>query len=834
VVAPPTLVVASTNQPMKSILTTIIIICSLAANTNAQALQTVRGTITDAESKYPLMGATVALTDDPANLQGAAADPNGSYRIEGVKVGRHSLKISCIGYKDIVVENVIVNSGKESILDFALSESIILQKEVTITANKYGEVRNEMATISAKAFSIEETDRYAGSRGDPARMASSYAGVQGADDSRNDIVVRGNSPSGVLWRFEGVDILNPNHFNIPGTTGGSVTVLNNKWLANSDFFTGAFPAEYGNSTAGVFDLRMRNGNNEKYEASAQFGLLGTELLAEGPFSKKSKASWLVSYRYSTLAIFGNLGIKIGTDAVPRYQDAAFRINLPLQNNASLAIFGVGGLSAIDIIVSNKTNNSVDLYSSNDRDQYFHTRTGFVGATYSKAFNTNTFVKMTAMYSGEKVDETNNLIFRHLNTDGNYIIDSLPPVWGYNLQQRKTSLAGLFSHKITRQLTLRAGINADAYHFDFKDTVRTDERPTLNGVINPRYAQFSVRWNSVADAFLAQAYAQLKYTPTDHLTLTAGLHTQYFTLGNAYAPAEPRVGARYELPNNQALTFGAGIHSQIQSTYLYYYQNRVRDYGDHTLYNLNMGFSKAAHFVAGYQKLFGTRTIFKTEAYYQALYEVPIDATVASSFSLVNTGSGFVRFFPQQLTNKGTGENYGIEFTLEKGFSRHYYYMATASLFNATYRGSNGITHNTDFNGKLAANVLFGYEIPINKRQTINIGTKITYTGGRWYGTIDSTASGISKTVVYKDDATFNTHQFAPYFRADLKLNYKINTHRLTHEIGIDIVNIFDTKNILSYAWVPLANDYTKGSVRENYQLGLLPVFYYRCDFGFRQ
>ncbi len=797
----------------------------------AQATQTVRGTVNDREAKYPLAGATVAIIDDPANPIGTATDADGVFRLEGVKAGRHALKISFLGYKDILLENIIVNSGKETILNLEMEETVVEKEAVIVTAEKqYGETRNEMATVSSRSFSIEETDRYAGSRGDPARMASNFAGVQGADDSRNDIVIRGNSPGGVVWRFEGVDLFNPNHFNIPGTAGGSITILNNKWLANSDFFTGAFPAEYGNSVSGVFDLKMRNGNNEKIEGTAQLGLLGTEAMLEGPLSKKTKSSFLVSYRYSTLSVLGNFGIKLGTNAVPRYQDAAFRLNFPLKNNANLSFFGVGGLSDIDILISNQKQKSTDtdLYGSNDRDQYFHSKMGFAGATYSKTFNTNTFMKASLVYAAEAVAAEHDLIFRRLDPADNktFIYDAKPKNLRYNFQQSKFALAHFVNHKINKKLTLKAGYNLDFLMYNFKDTVRNTENP----LDTANFKRFTIRWNADASAFLLQPYAQIKYQITDKITFNGGVHAQYFSQGNALSAFEPRLGLKFELPNAQMLTFGTGLHSQIQNPYLYFYKNKVRENdSDKTEYNRNMGFTKSAHFVAGYQKMLSKRMLLKAETYYQYLYEIPVEKR-ASSFSLVNTGSGFSRFFPGELENKGTGENYGVELTLEKGFSNHYYFMVTGSLFEATYKGSNGVKHNTDFNGKYALNGLFAYEFVINKKQTLNVGTKITFAGGRWYGNIDSTASAANKEVLYKDDEKFNTFQFRPYFRTDLKLNYKINAAKVTHEIGIDIVNIFNTQNTLRYSWVPLASDITKGAAIEQYQLGFLPLFYYKIDF----
>ena len=319
----------------------LTLLCCLAAIFSAQAqdiTQTIRGTIVDQESKFPLIGVNIKLLTDDGSTVGTTTDIDGTYRLEKVPVGRQGLEFTYLGYERVELTNIIVSSGKEVILDVEMAESVTDLVEIEVIAQKDGDARNEMAVVSARKFSVEETDRYAGSRGDPGRMASNYAGVQGADDSRNDIVIRGNSPQGVLWRLEGVNIPNPNHFAIPGTGGGSVTILNNKYLANSDFFTGAFPAEFGNSIAGVFDLRMRNGNNEKHEFSGQLGILGTEILAEGPLNKESKASYLVSYRYSTLQLFTFLGINLGTDAVPQYQDAAFRVNFPRKNGGNLALW----------------------------------------------------------------------------------------------------------------------------------------------------------------------------------------------------------------------------------------------------------------------------------------------------------------------------------------------------------------------------------------------------------------------------------------------------------------------------------------------------------------
>ncbi|MEM6342770.1 MAG: carboxypeptidase-like regulatory domain-containing protein [Bacteroidota bacterium] len=275
----------------------------LISGLNGQELkQTVRGQVVDAESGFPLESVRIYVRLLDSEVIGVLSDARGNYRLNKVPVGRQAINFEFIGYQPVVLNNIEVTSAKEVILNIEMQTSALEMEEVMIQARRNGEASNEMATVSAREFSVAETNLYADSRGEPARMASNYTGVQGADDSRNDIVIRGNSPQGVLWRLEGINIPNPNHFSIPGTGGGPVTILNNKFLRNSDFYTGAFPAEYANGLAGTFDLQMRNGNNEQHEFSGQLGFLGTEFTAEGPINKEKGSSYLAMYRYSTLQL----------------------------------------------------------------------------------------------------------------------------------------------------------------------------------------------------------------------------------------------------------------------------------------------------------------------------------------------------------------------------------------------------------------------------------------------------------------------------------------------------------------------------------------------------
>ncbi|XWW45725.1 TonB-dependent receptor [Fibrella sp. USSR17] len=812
----------------------LLILCLLLPlYSQAQLSQTIRGRVVDKESKYALVGATVQVVDVAL---GNLSDTLGAYRITNVPVGRRTVRVALVGYKEVLLNNIIVDAGRETILDVELEESIRQLGTVTVKAQRTGEARNDMAVVSARQFTVDEADRYAGSRGEPARMASNFAGVQGADDSRNDIVIRGNSPQGVLWRLEGVSIPNPNHFAIAGTSGGPVSIINNRYLANSDFFTGAFPAEFGNTVAGVFDLKLRNGNNERHEKTIQFGFLGTEAMVEGPLSRQSGSSYMASFRYANLGLFNKLGLDIGTQAIPAYQDAFFRLNFPLKNRdgapaGSIALWALGGTSTVDILISEQKADDRNIFGQNDRDQYFTSRMGVAGLTYTRPVSRQTFWKTTLSVSGNSQAARDNYLFLRKDAAGNplvqsnrFVIDSLRPTLDYQFRETRYTLSSVVNHKLSARSTLKIGINADLIRFVAYDSVRTLETPTAT-----RFTRWRSRWNADETFALIQPYISYRSRLTDNLTLTAGLNALVLTLNTAsVSPIEPRLGLSYDLPNRQKVSVAVGLHSQMQPTYTYFF--KTPDYTSSKFptplleENRAVGLTKSWHYVASYNRLIGRNIRLLLETYYQQLTNVPVER-IRSSFSMVNTGAAFSRIFPGPLVNTGEGRNYGAELTLEKFFSNSYYFLITGSLFDARYKGSDDVWRNTDFNGKYAFNVLVAKEIQFT-RSSLSLGAKFTTTGGRWYGPVNETASRQNQEIVYASD-TRNSVQFAPYRRFDVKLDYKINRKRLTHTIAFDLVNVLAIQNLLSLSYAPQPNG---TFVKQEYQLGFLPIFYYRVNF----
>jgi hypothetical protein len=328
---------------MKKTQITLLLVFLLATIANAQQLsQTVRGTVLDKDTQMPLLGATV-IRISSSEQKGTITDINGNFVLSNVPVGRHSFKISYIGYMPYVINEVYVSSGKEVFLLVELVESVTKLDEITVkpTVQK-DESLNYMASVSARVFSIEEAKRYAGGFDDPTRLVSAFAGVSAPQVESNGISVRGNAPSMVQYRMEGLEIENANHFEGGDLLGGGfVSLFSSHMLGNSDFLTGAFPAEYGNALSAVFDMNMRVGNNSKNEHAVQVGIMGVDVASEGPFRKGGNASYLFNYRYSTFGLLQ--GLLPEGEGLPVYQDFNFKTNFPTK----YGVFTLWGSAAID-------------------------------------------------------------------------------------------------------------------------------------------------------------------------------------------------------------------------------------------------------------------------------------------------------------------------------------------------------------------------------------------------------------------------------------------------------------------------------------------------------
>jgi hypothetical protein len=788
--------------------TTLLLILSLfifSFRSQAQeAGQTIRGTIVDKQSQSTLPGVNIiVLGTEP--VKAATSDMDGKFKITGVAPGRYDIKITYVGYKEIVLPNVVVSAGKEVVLEPGMEENVNALTEVTVAASKKNETTNELTTVSGRSFSMEEVNRYAGGRSDPSRLAANFAGVSSPDDSRNDIVIRGNSPTGVLWRIEGLNIPNPNHFSTIGTTGGPVSAINTNLLKNSDFFTSAFPAEYGNANAGVFDLGFRTGNSEKREHTFQIGALtGIEAMTEGPINKEKGSSYLIAYRYSFTGVAQKIGIPIGTTATPFYQDLSFKINGGTTKFGRFTLFGLGAKSNIDF--NHAKTDTTDLFADPTRDSYFKSDIGIIGLKHFIKVGERSYFNtvLGATYNGSNYLEDS---ISHADAATTRIIEN-------KTSQIHYSLNTSFNSKINSKLFIKVGaigevINLNLYY---------------------RNREFSPEWIQIWDyndyTELIQGYAHVKYRFTEKLTLNAGVHSQYLTL-NKSVSVEPRVGLKFQVNTKNAFSVGYGMHSQMQPTDVYFYRTLKAD-GTYDQSNKNLGFTRSQHFVLGYDLLPAKDWRVKTEVYYQLLSNVPV-TIIPGSFSMLNAGASFNPNEQGYLVNKGTGTNYGVELTIEKFFSRGFYGLVTATVYESKYKGSDDIERNTAFNGKFVYNILAGKEFKVGKakRNAITIDVKMTRAGGRYFTPVDLAASQAVHQQVLQGDAYAFSQRNPDFFRLDVKTGFTLNSakRRLSQSVFFDVQNVTNNKNVFAQRYNPITN-----KINTAYQIGLFPNFVYRVQF----
>ncbi|AUD04044.1 TonB-dependent receptor [Spirosoma pollinicola] len=774
------------------------------------ASQTIKGVIIDGQSKYPLPGATVMVLNTSA-LLGSTSDETGSFSLRQVPLGYQTVRISFLGYRERIIPNVLVTAGKEVSLTVELTEQMITAQEVIVKARRdQTSPVNELALVSVHSFNPEATNRFAGSRGDPARMASNYAGVSGANDNRNDIIVRGNSPLGLLWQLEGINIPNPNHYGALGTTGGPVSMLNNNVLDRSDFLTAAFPAQYGNAIAGVFDLNMRTGNADKSEYLAQMGFNGFELGAEGPLSKKDKArtgggaSYLVNYRYSTLAVFNALGLDLGLGtAVPQYQDLSLKVDIPTGRNGHFSVFGLGGLSGINLLGSTMDTTKQDLFGDENQDMRSGYRTGIVGSSYQHHLSPTTFYKLTV--AGSYTDQwvTTDSLSRQ----------NWQPVRLEQTRhaQTKYSINGIFNKKLSVKDLFTAGFTLDWFTFSLHQN---------------RYEPAAANDQSVlrqsGQSRLIQFYGQWQHRFSERLVVNGGLHGQHFALTNSRV-IEPRLGLKYQLNDRQSVRLGYGEHSQLQPLTSYFVQTPATD-NAYRLTNTSLDFTRSRHLALAYERSLSASLHLKVETYYQGIRQAPVDPTTGS-FSMLNAGASFDLPDNDSLVNRGHGRNYGLELTLERSYQQGFYFLTTVSLFDSNYQGSDGVWRNTAFNGHYVVNLLAGRAFKTGHRDnTFNVDWKLTTAGGRYETPIDYARSVRAGRAVYHNEAAYS-EQLRAYFRTDLKFSYRLNRRRLTHEISLDLQNFTGQQNVFTRTY----NNRTQ-QLATQYQIGFFPVPQYRLLF----
>lgn len=775
----------------------LIAIAGIVQYINGQEVtQIIRGKISDSESQTPLPFATISITTVNPQI-GTTSDSEGNFRLENVPVGRHNIQILYMGYETMLVPELMVTSGKEIVLNISLKEKISKVDEVVVKAfAKKDKPLNNMSTLSARTFSVEEAQRYAGGFDDPARLASSFAGVTTGYLDDNGIIVRGNTPKGLLWRLEGVEIPNPNHFADMSTFGGGgVSALSSLMLANSDFFTGAFPSEYGNAMSGVFDINLRAGNNEKHEHAVQFGALGLDISSEGPFSKKQKASYLFNYRYST---FGMIKPILPEEAnIPVYQDLCFKLNLPTNHAGTFSVWGLATDDKINFLA--ETDTSKWNYLGDREDGNATQRLGAVGINHRLILKQKSYINSNIAVTGNQSFYQLGLLDAELDKiDKEYA----------KISNYKYTVSSTINSKLSAKHSNRTGFIFNNIHYSTLLKYAPEEGQALVTTADDD-----------GSSNLIQVFTQLRYNFTYNIKLNLGVHSQYFDV-NKELVIEPRAGITFSLNEIQSVSIAYGKHSRLEPQSIYL--TRVSEGNEIIQPNKDLKVSKAHHIVASYDISLNQNLRLKIEPYAQFLYDIPVIPD--SSYSTINMEADW--FFSQKLNNTGTATNYGLDITLERFLNNGFYYLITASLFDSKYVGGDNIERSSRYNSNYVFNVLFGKEWVLGsaKNKILGINGRLNVMGGQRTTPVNQQESLVLKDVIFDYSRLFE-EQKPTIYHLNASVVYRINKKNHASIWTLQVLNGLGMKEFYGYSYNYRTNKLDKDEV-----LVVVPSLSYKIEF----
>ena len=760
----------------------------------------VRGKVRDKISYQPVPGANVVIRNtSESKTIGAVTNEDGSFEIGPLDLGRYSIVVSHIGYQDFVIPELLVKASRDIFLNVNLNIGATVLDEVVVDA-AIPDVHINM--LGKQPITVEQTLRYAATFNDPARLSTTFPGVSTINDQNNNIVVRGNSPNGVGWRLQGVDIVNPNHLTNAGTftdrpvqSGGSVNILSSQLLGNSTFLNGAFDATYGNALSGVFDMNLREGDRQDLKFTTQASLLGLDFAVEGPLSGSRTTTFIANYRYSTIGLLNTLGIDLGDEAIT-FQDISFHISTTTPNGANWTFFGIGGTSRNEFIANRDS--SIWKFEKDRQDILYEGKMMGLGISSRYPLSAKSYIFNSIAFSVLENERTASILDQFLTPSIIAIDSSKNQIFSWRSE---------FLLKPLNNISISTGFHIN-HHLD----------ELVSG--SASFGRFVT--SGEGSSILFQPFFNITQILGKSFSFNLGFRHVYHQLSQSHS-FEPRLGIKLNTSAKSDVYFRYGKHSLLQRPGILYYSYQGID-GNEINPNKDLGLSKADHVVIGVDVFPTEQVRINAELYYQSLYNIPVSKDSSNSFSVLNQMEGFVT---EILTNNGSGKNYGFDLSIRRTFSNNFYYQANTSIYESKYEGSNGIERDSRFNGNYAFNFTGGQEFiksGTTTEKTFGVNLNFVYLGGFRDTPIDESSSEIEGRTVYFTEESFSI-KMRDYTRLDLRLSWTKNKLVYTRTISIDIQNLTNRQNI-AYSYY---DTQIKGIVEQN-QLGIIPILAYRVEF----
>lgn len=766
--------------------------------------QTLRGTVREADGGQPITGATITIfpsktsKSEPISL---ASNPSGEFAFEQLHAGYYRCEIIAIGFESVYLTEIPVSAGKEQVLDIDLRRSSAQLPEVTIASSL--PARRPIQPMSEIPLTRDQTLRFPAMFFDPGRLAAAYPGVSQSDDGTNTMSIRGNSPAIVRWRIEGLDIVNPNHlpnagtqYDAPAAASGGVLMFSAQMLDNSSLLTGAFPAGYGDAIAGVMDMNLRAGNARRHEFTAQAGLVGLDLAAEGPMQKNKENSYLFNYRYSTVGLLGQLGVSFGDEQI-NFQDLSFNLNFKGKKRAQYTVFGMGGLS--ENLFSHKEDTAEIKYYKDLHDISFQSKTGILGGSAKWKTGASSWLKAALVYSVQDNDWRKSKPSELDSVD----LDN---------RTEERIAASLEWRRFYKQHQFSAGVQASRIFFEAYVFRQIS--------LGPFGVSFLTPYDRNLGYLNLQPWLRWDWTARNGRWNTQlGGQFHYNSKYQKLAPA-PRALLAYRIAKNHKIALSAGLYKQDAPAWMQVGKSRY-GLGEYVVPYLSS-------LQTGLKYTWNPSLFWKVgvELFRQLTDNIPVNANDLVNSSLVNTPE-YISEFLGSKTSKML--NQGVELSVERSLQSGWFFAANGTLFKSQYKLKSTNWLDTRWDIGHLSNVTFGKEWQRDKSatttRTIGVGIRGVWAGGPREPEVSLSRSEMELRTVY-DETQGYYRQYPDYFRIDLRVYWRRNLgDQRNSTFALDLQNLTGQQNLAYHFYDPLTK-----KIENKYQLGTIPNFSWRIEF----
>jgi outer membrane receptor for ferrienterochelin and colicin len=743
----------------------------------------IKGIVTDADTKAPLVGANVMIKD---SQRGAATDENGMFVINEVPIGNYIIQFNYMGYKDYIKTDIIVRSKRITYCNVELNPSV-METDVIVVSSGYFS-KTEDSPTSTVNFSAEEIRRAPGSAGDVSRIIFGLPSVAKVSDAQNALIVRGGSSFETGFYIDNIEVPNINHYPEYGSSGGPIGMLNVDLIKDVNFYSGGFSSIYNDKMSAVMELSFREGNRDEYDGQLDFSFAGAGLVGEGPIGS-GKGSWLLTLRKSYLDLIVE-AIGQSKNAVPNYGDMQAKIVYDLNTNHKITFLDILGIDEIHNSRESALEDEMGAYSdyillkntAGLNWRYLWNKKGYSNTSFSHTLTSFDYVSYdTRVYRDSSFEKK--------------IFDFKPHEHEYKFRNINSIILNT-NHKVQ--------IGAEAKYLSYYQDNYYGE---YNDDIGREIPAFKIDDKLSVTQFFGFFNYNWRIVPK--IAINPGLSVSHFTYNeNTYL--SPRLNISYKMSDKTNVYTATGL----------YYQNLPISLLVQNESNKDLKDPKAYHYIVGMSHLLTENTKLTIEVYDKEYKNLPIDPLLPTFCVLDQIVRYGMYYNPNLLEDSGTAYTRGIEFMVQKKLAQDIYGMISASYFRAKYRDYNGFWRNRDYDNRLTLNFEGGYK-PNNKWE---FSLRWIYAGGRPYTPFDEGASETISRGVY--DASFtNENRLPDYHSLDIRCDRRYNFSGSNLIMYFAIWNTYGRNNISMYYWDGMKNK--KVAVK---QWSLLPIFGLEFEF----